>query len=372
MRILPVMSTSFCTVGQILTGAGSAGRLGELAAGLGSRALLVTAGEPLKQAGTTDKLAGVLADAGVGVALFEDVEPEPSVATVDRAREELLREGCDVVVAVGGGSAMDAGKCIAGLAGEPGSAGAYHDRQMPPPNVPCITVPTTAGTGAEVTPSSILTDQDRGAKIALHGPTLMPAAAVVDAELTLSCPPDVTAACGMDALTQAIESYLSLHATPLTEALSLHAIELVWLNLPAVFQHGEDIQAAEAMSYAALLSGMALANAGLGAAHAMAHSIGYRYHLRHGVVCAALLRHVLRLNCDEAGEKYEVLKLIFPADPADCAEHLLHVLDLPTTLPVREEDFSEIAGESMATRAAKTNPRPMTEDDFEDILRRLL
>lgn len=370
------MASAFTTVGQIVTGWGCSEQLGGIAAELGRRALLVTGRKALRAAGTTDRLADLLAAAGVEAAVFDRVDPEPTVETVDLGREAFREGRCDLVVAAGGGSAIDVGKAIAALAAEVAPTGDYYSRRpLPERSYPCIAMPTTAGTGAEVTPNSVLTDPAQGFKQSIRGPRLVPAAAVVDAELTVPCPPDVTASAGMDALTQAVESYLSRHATPLTDALALHAAELIWANILAAYQDGRDQPAREGMAYGALLAGMALANARLGAVHGMAHPIGHRYHLRHGAVCAALLPHVLRFNRSAAGEKYEILGSVFGADPAEAAAYLLRRMELPARLSpfgLAAQDFARIAAESMPSGSLKANPEPVGEEDIREMLARLL
>jgi len=370
------MAASFTTVGRILTGWGCCEQLGEAAAGLGGRALLVTGRSALRSAGITARLTDCLASAGVEVTAFEQAEPEPTVDTVDLGREQFAEARCDLLVAAGGGSALDVGKAIGALAGEFAPTAEYYSRRMPPEEgFPIIAIPTTAGTGAEVTHNSVLTDPGGGVKQSIRGPALRPAVAIVDPELTVSCPPDVTASAGMDALTQAVESYLSRHATPLTDSLALHAAELIWTSILAAHQDGRDRAAREAMAYGALLAGIALANARLGAVHGMAHPIGLRYHLRHGVVCAALLPHVLRFNRDAAREKYEILTGIFGAEPDRAAAYLLARLGLPERLGplgLREADFTEIAAASMPSGSLKANPRTVDPDDIRELLRLLL
>lgn len=374
--ILPPVTATFTTPGRIVTGWDCREQLSGIAPGLGRRALLVTGPTALRAAGTTERLAGLLGASGVEVTLFERAEPEPTVETVDLGREAFRRGRCDLVVAAGGGSAMDVGKAIAALAsGVAPTADYYSRRPLPEKFFPCVALPTTAGTGAEVTPNSVLTDPAGGVKQSIRGPSLAPAAAVVDAELTVSCPPDVTASAGMDALTQAIESHLSRHATPLTDALAVHAVKLVWGNILVAYRNGQDRPAREGMACGALLAGMALANARLGAVHGMAHPIGHRYHLRHGVVCAALLPHVLRFNRESAAEKYEILAGIFGSDPADAAARLLGRLDLPQRLSpagLAKSDFDAIAAASMPSGSLKANPRPVTEDDIKAMLSQLL
>jgi len=370
------MTATFTTPASIVTGAGSVEALGEIAAALGARALLVTGAGALRSAGVTDRLIDLLASAGVKVTAFEQVEPEPGVEAVDRAREAFAADHCDLLVAAGGGSAIDAGKAAAALADETAPAGEFFsDRPVPAAGRPCIAVPTTAGTGAEVTPNSVLSDPSRGIKQSLRGTALLPAAAIVDGELTASCPPNVTASAGMDALTQAIESYLSRHATPLTEALSVHAAELVWQNILAAYQQGDDLAARDGMAYASLLAGMALANARLGAVHGMAHPIGFRTGVRHGVVCAVLLPGVLRFNREAAGPKYDILQDIFGADPAEAAAYLLRRFSLPARLGgfgLREADFDDIAAESLTSGSLKANPKPLDEQDIKGLLAEVL
>ena len=370
------MASTFRTVAQILTGRGCSEQLGALVAGLGRRAVLVTGRRALREAGITDRLARSLRAAGVQVTVAEEVEPEPEVATVDRVRAIVRACGAEVVAAAGGGSAMDVGKAAAALAGEDAPTGEYFsDRPVPAGGLGCVAVPTTAGTGAEVTPNSVLTDPDRGIKQSIRVPGILPAAAVVDGELTVPCPPGVTAAAGMDALTQAIESYLSVKATPLTEALSLQAARLIVPALPAAFADGEDLPARDAMAYGSLLAGMALANARLGAVHGMAHPIGFLCHAPHGAVCAALLAPVLRFNRDAAGAKYDTLRDLFAADPADAVADLLDRLHLPTKLSalgLKEEMFDAIAAESMPSGSLAANPRPVSQDDVKALLQEVL
>ncbi|MDP6439213.1 MAG: iron-containing alcohol dehydrogenase, partial [Candidatus Brocadiia bacterium] len=203
-------------------GPGTVRRLGEEVARLGERALLVTGRRALRESGTLDRVLALMGDAGISVEVFDEVPPEPDLATVDRARERLRGADCDVVIGLGGGSALDAGKAAAALADADEPTAVYHaGADVPARGLPHIAVPTTAGTGSEATSNSVLIDPDGMVKKSLRGPTLLPDVCIVDAELTLSCPPSVTAASGMDALVQAIESYVSVHAVATTEALSL-------------------------------------------------------------------------------------------------------------------------------------------------------
>ncbi len=364
---------TFKTVGRIETGWGCIGGLGEIAAGLGARAALVTGRRGLRDAGITDRLVGSLRSAGVETTVVPEAESEPGVETVDRVRAIIRDAHADVVIAAGGGSAIDVGKAVAALAGEDAPTGAYFaDRPVPAKGLPCVAVPTTAGTGAEVTPNSVLSDATRQIKQSIRGPGILPAVAIVDGELTVPCPPEVTAAGGMDALTQAIESYLSIKATPMTEALSLQSVRLIVPAIEAAYDNGAEMVARDAMAYGSLLAGMALANARLGAVHGMAHPIGFRCHIPHGVVCAALLPAVLRFNREAAGAKWATLEGVFGGDPAGRVEGMLQRLALPAKLSglgLREDLFDAIAAESMPSGSLAANPRPVSVEDVTTLLR---
>jgi alcohol dehydrogenase class IV len=366
------MTATFQTAGRIVTGRGSLGEIGSLAAGLGSRALLVTGRRALREAGVTEEIVQALAGEGLWAVVFDEVDPEPSVETVDAGRSAFRIDHCDLVIAAGGGSALDVGKAVAALGREVAPTAEFQgDRPVPAAGAACIAVPTTAGTGAEVTRNAVLTDPDRGVKRSIRGDALMPAVALVDSSLLTTCPADVIATAGMDALTQAVESYLSRHATNLTEALSLRAAESIWTHILAAYHDSADAEAADAMAEGSLLAGMALANARLGAVHGMAHAVGLRYGLRHGMVCAALLPAVLRFNRPEAEAKYEMLAEIFAADPADGAEGLLAAMGLPLRLGelgLARRDFPAIAAEALPSGSLKANPRPVSEADIHDIL----
>ncbi|MHC4591171.1 MAG: iron-containing alcohol dehydrogenase family protein, partial [Planctomycetota bacterium] len=223
--------------GASYVGPGTIEVLGTEAAALGLRALLVTGRRALRRAGTTDRLVSLLEEAGVTVELFEQAPPEPDVATVDAARLAIREAQCDVVVEAGGGSAIDVGKVAAALAGEDAPTAEFHaSRQITRPGLPHIAVATTSGTGAEVTRNGVISDPATRLKKSIRGDGVMPTVSITDAELTLSCPPEVTAAAGMDALVQAIESFFSVHAIATTEALSLQAVRLIGSHLVRAFE----------------------------------------------------------------------------------------------------------------------------------------
>jgi len=234
------LAHTFYSPGRMATGPGSLDALGPETARLGHRALVVTGRSGLRAAGVTVRAQAILEQAGVAVVLFERVPPEPEVAVVDAGRRCFQEHGCDVVVGLGGGSAMDVAKAIGALADQPGPCADYvADREVPARARPIVAVPTTAGTGAEVTRNAVLSDPGRGVKQSIRGDAILPAVVVLDPETMVSVPPAVTAASGLDALTQAIESYWSIHATPLTEGLSLQAVRLIAGSLVRAFQQGQ-------------------------------------------------------------------------------------------------------------------------------------
>ena len=367
------MAHVFYSPGRMVTGRRSLEELGAETRRLGGRALVVTGQSALRAAGVTERAQQSLGAAGVSVVLFEAAPPEPDVGVVDAGRKRFAQDGCDVVVGMGGGSAMDVAKAVGALARVAGPcAEHFSDRTVPDRGVPIVAVPTTSGTGAEVTRNAVLCDPQRGVKQSIRGDAVLPSAVVLDPELTVSGPPDVTAASGMDALTQAIESYLSIHATPLTEGLSLQAVRLIAANLERAFTNGQDVEAREAMAYGSLSAGLALGSARLGAVHGIAHPLGFRYHIPHGRVCAALLAPVMRLNRSAARDKYDVLGEIVGGDPADWAEGLLDRMGLARRLAedgLCEADMPAIAQQSMPSGSLKANPHPMTEQDVMTILR---
>ncbi len=352
-------------------GPGSLEHLGEEAARLGRKALLVTGRSALKTAGATDRIIAQLASAGVGVELFDDAPPEPDLACVDRARRTLREAGCDLVVEAGGGSALDVGKAAAALAlGEAGTLEYQRGLALPATGLPHVAVPTTAGTGSEATPNSVLTDPEAGLKKSIRGSSLVPHVCLVDGDLTVSCPPNVTAASGMDALAQAIESFLSVHATPVTDAMSLASAVLTAGSLHVAYVHGSHREARDQVAQGSFLAGVALANARLGAVHGLAHPLGTLYALPHGVVCAVLLPHVLERNAPACTGKIARLAAALGADPLQKVRELCRTLGLPEKLGPRPdaEQQRAILDYALSSGSSLANPVPVDEDYVRGIL----
>ncbi len=357
--------------GVSFVGPGAVTALRDEAPGLGTMALLVTGRSALRQAGITDRLVDLLEEGGVEVVLFEQVPPEPTVEVVDAARKALRESGCDLVVEAGGGSAMDVGKAAAGLADERAPTVAFHSgREVLSPGLPHVAVATTAGTGAEVTRNAVITDRERGLKKSIRADSLMPTVSITDPELTVSCPPELTARAGMDALVQAIESYFSVHAVRTTEALSLEAVRLISPNLPVAFEDGQDMGARSALAEGSYMAGLALGSARLGAVHGLAHPVGLCYGLPHGLVCAALMPPVLERNMGAAPEKYAALRQAMGGDPTAVVRGLLDCLDMPHTLgPYPEERWEQaILDYALSSGSSRANPVPVDESYVRGVL----
>ena len=292
----------FYTVGRIVFGRGQLSRIGELAAPLGSAALVIHNAGERGGGGVVDHLADLLFAAGIR-SIFLRQRGEPQVSDVDRGVQTAAAEGCQLVIALGGGSAIDTAKAVAGLITNGGTALDYMEvigkgLKITHPSAPWIAIPTTAGTGAEATRNAVIGAPEKHFKASIRSEHLLPRVALIDPELGAAVRPEVTARSGMDALCQLVESYTSTGAQPMADALALQGIALVARSLRRAYQNGADLDAREDMAMAALLSGITLSNAGLGAVHGFAAPLGANFPVPHGVVCAVLLPLVIRANVD--------------------------------------------------------------------------
>ena len=304
MRAVPTIDPfAFARMPEIHFGAGMLSRLPSLIRQRGQRILLVTGSSSFRKSAHCERLLKVLGEAGITVFQVA-VSGEPSPAFVDETVARYRAESPDWVVSIGGGSAIDAGKAISAMLPSGDSVVEYleckdtkkHDGRK----TPFIAIPTSSGTGAEATKNAVLSDiGSAGYKSSLRHDHFVPDIALVDPELTLSCPPDVTAACGLDALTQLLESYVSTKASPMSDALALSGLEHVAAGFLAAVENGaNDIEARSHMAYAALLSGVTLANAGLGVVHGYAGPLGGYHPVPHGVVCGTLIGEATRMTIE--------------------------------------------------------------------------
>ena len=282
---------------KVIFGPGSVRDLPMEVEALGSKAVLVT--DPgIIEAGLTDRVMNVLGDRVAGI--FSDVPQDTGMEVVDAGAEFAKSLGADVIVSLGGGSVIDTAKGMAILLKEGGCLRDYEGMQLlSRPQTPHVAVPTTAGTGSEVTAGAVVLDKEQGQKILVWEYYILPNAAVLDPELTVGLPPHLTASTGMDAMTHAVESYMSQQRNPLSDAAALHAIRLITRHLPKAVEDGSDLAARGQMQLAALLAGWAFSNSLLGLVHAMAHSLGAVCRLPHGLANGILLPHVMRFNLEE-------------------------------------------------------------------------
>ena len=363
---------TFITAPKIITGPGALSDCGPGAACLGGSCLLVTGRSSLRASGTMDRLIDILVESGVTAHVFDGVGGEPTLDVVDEGRKILQDLGVDSVIGIGGGSAMDAAKVMAGLAGESAPTLDFHNgAPVEKAGLPFIAIPTTSGTGSEVTKNGVITNAEARVKKSIRDDAFMARVVIVDPELTCSVPPDVTANTGMDALTQGIESYTSIHATPITDALSVKAINLICRSMADAYEDGGNMEARTNMAYGSLMAGMALANARLGAVHGLAHPLGVRYGIPHGLVCAVLLPRVMRLNADAAKEKYAKITRMVKMEAIEFVEQLSATVQLPKDLSsfdIPQADYDAIIAESMPSGSLKANPKPVQESDLMAIL----
>jgi len=372
---------------HIVFGTGAIAQAGQWCAQLGTKALLVTGRSSLRRSGWLDEIVSNLSDHGVAATVFEGAEPEPSVNTVQVGRSRLWEAGCDLVVAVGGGSSLDVGKAIGALTGEAGEAAEYHrGRQVTERGVPIIAVPTTSGTGSEVTPNAVLINHERGVKASLRGDGIIARVAIVDPQLTLTLPPAATAFAGIDAFTQALEGYTSIGANLVTDKFAAEALIHLAGAICTAYNDGENLVAREHMSLGSLLAGIGFASSRLGLVHGLAHPIGIASGQPHGRVCGLLLPYVIDFNLQAAQSKYaRAARLVGITDDSDdeAAAIALHdwvtqlVAELQigqslSDLGISAEDIAPMIAPAMASGSTKHNPREVTEHDLRQFLEQML
>ena len=379
----------FSTTPRIVMGSGCVARLPEEVRRLGGASVLLVTDPGVVKAGIAARLTALLADAGLGVEVFDKVEADPRYEIVEDALAALTASGANLVIGLGGGSSLDMAKITAVMASNEGPVGKYFGIDLVPNRgLPTILVPTTAGTGSEVTPIVILSDHGEKLKKGVVSPFLFPACALLDAELTLGLPPAVTAATGMDALIHAVEAYTSINATPTTDMLAKEAIKLIFHNIRTAYANGVNLAARENMLRGAMLAGMAFANAGVTAVHAFAYPIGAEFHIPHGIANTIMLVPVMRFNQTGNLKRFAKLAKFFgvPTDgPPDrqaaaaagtALTELAEDLRVPQHLAaygVKEEHVPALSDAVLlVTRLLANNPRKLTRDDAEAIYRQAL
>ena len=381
------MATQTFTITQptkIHFGVGAIADLAGMVKDLGGSKVFLVVDPGLKNAGLLDRITAPLASAKVPVVIYDKVDPEPGLKLADNGAKLAKKEKCDCVVGVGGGSAMDVAKAVSILLTNGGKAEDYLGLgKIKKPGVPKIMVPTSSGTGAEVTFTAVFINEKTKSKGGMNGDPLYPDAALLDPELTVSLPPHVTAATGIDALTHALEAYVSTQAHPVSEMYSLEAIELISANLGKAYAHGDNIEARSAMLLGSLLGGKALATAGVGLVHAMAYPLGGMFGIPHGLANAVLLPYVTAYNVIGNPEKFAVIAELMGMnvenmslrEAAEAAVEAVYNLNqdvgIPATLTelkIPSKKIKEMAKIALTvTRPVENNPRKPTLEDVMSI-----
>jgi alcohol dehydrogenase class IV len=382
------MPFEFATAARILFGEGKVREVPAAAATMGRRALVVTGASPERAA----PLVAGLEAAGVAC-LPWPVAGEPTVETVRRGNEYARAERCDLVIAIGGGSAIDAGKALAVMLANPGEPLDYLEvigrgQPLKQASAPFIAIPTTSGTGSEVTRNAVLASPQHRVKASLRASSMLPKLAVVDPELTLGLPRAVTASTGLDALTQLIEPYVGLRSNPMTDLFCMEGIRRAAGALPRVWEDGGDRQARADMSWASLAGGLALANAGLGAVHGFAAPLGGMFPAPHGAICAALLPHVMEINIQALrarapaspalGRYAEVARLLTGRSQATAEDSVRWTAEICKRLeipPLRaygvaEADIPTLVEKAAQASSMKGNPIELTPEELRQIVER--
>lgn len=379
------MEFEFRTVERIIFGPGVVRRLAEVASSFGKKAFVVTGRSFLRQSGWLEEIETLFRQANLSLVVHQGIPPEPTLADTQRAIDEARSAGPDVVIGIGGGSAIDVAKTVASTAPFDGSVYEYfRGRQIERKGLAFIAVPTTSGSGSEVTPNSVLIDETTGVKSSIRSNFMYADVALVDPALTLTAPKETTAYAGMDALCQAIEAYVSKGANPITDALALDASVRLFLNLPKVYSDPKNLELRTQVALGSLMGGIAFANARLGLAHGLAHPLGVRSSLPHGLVCALLLPLVMRFNMPVCSEKYAAISRIsgIAQEPTytdmQAAEAFISAIERLNEdmrikahyadLKMDPSEWTSVIKEAMASGSTRSNPREVSASDIEAIL----
>ena len=297
------MASKFIMPKQVISGADALGQSKEVIRTLGTKALVVS-GKVMNRIGNVRIVTDLLDEIGIGWAVYDDITGEPDDVMIDGGVEAYKANGCDFLIAIGGGSPMDSMKAIGALITNPGKIADYMGKEITNPLPPMVAIPTTAGTGSEATQFTIITDTKTSIKMLLKGTVLIPDVAIVDASFTVSSPKSVTNATGLDALTHAVEGYTSKKASPLTDVFAMDAVKRIFKYLPRAYANGEDMEAREEMILAALEAGVVINNSSVTLVHGMSRPIGANFHVPHGLSNAMLLKVCLTFALDGTYERF--------------------------------------------------------------------
>lgn len=376
----------FRSPGKIIYNAGAIEQIGAAAKQYGSKAMLVTGRNSAKKNGSLDKIVSLLASSGLATAVFAEIESDPSVDIVGRGVDFARENGIDVIVALGGGSPLDAAKAISVMITNPGTIVDYEKKSPQVNGIPVIAVPTTAGTGSEVSRYVVITDNQRHIKMLIGGETMVPKVAILDPNLTVSMPGHVTAATGMDALTHAMEAYISKVAQPLTLVHSLTAIRLISNNLIKAIVNPENLTARSNMLLGQLHAGFAFSNASVALVHSMSRPLGAYFGVPHGLGNAILLPEVMNFNRVACPEKFVEIAAAMGEITADLSvreasglaikaiNDLFEETGLPKTLMeigVTRESLPQLAKDAFESGSTLNNPRQPSVDQIIKIYEKI-
>ncbi len=384
------MQFEFATAARIIFGAGKLNSIADLVTGLGNRVLILSGGPPE----IADQLQNLLDLPGLAVSVMRTAG-EPTVDSIRQAVDFARQLSANLVIGIGGGSTLDAAKATAALLANPGEVTDYlevvgSNRPLTNPSIPLIEIPTTAGTGSEFTRNAVIGVPSHHVKVSIRSPYLLPKVALVDPELTLNVPPEVTAYTGLDALTQLIEPFTCSSPNPFVDALCFEGIQHVARSFVRAYDDGSDLQARTDMSLASLFSGLALANARLGAVHGLAGPIGGEIPAHHGAICASLLPWTMETNInalthrapnDPALERYRLIgKLLSGKPDASAGDAVQWVMDTCAHMNIQplskyglvEDHFPELVEKAKKASSMKGNPITLSDEEIRSILQHSL
>ena len=382
------MAREFIMPGHIISGPGALEQAGTWFASFGKKAFIVT-DQMMIQLGNCQKLEEVLKAHGVDYYIFSEITGEPTDLMVKKGLAAYKEQSCDFLIALGGGSAIDAMKAVASLAESGGEISDYMGKEIQVKTPPMAAIPTTAGTGSEATQFTIITDTEKDIKMLLKGRVLMPDMAVIDARFTMTAPPKITAATGLDALCHGIEAYTSRKAQPMSDTFALSAVKRIFRYLPKAYRDGKDQEAREQMALAALEAGIAFNNSSVTVIHGMSRPIGALFHVAHGLSNAMLMKECLTFALSGAKERFGDLgRAVGVASENDTdaeagrkylagVEALVKELDIPDLegAGIQREKFFELidkmAHDAMESGSPQNTMRDITEEEVKEIYKKL-
>lgn len=382
------MAREFIAPKQLIMGDGALESSELILKEIGKKAFIVT-GKVMTKIGNVKKLEMILKKQDIEYVIYSEIIGEPTDIMVENGLKLYKEENCDFIIALGGGSPMDAMKAIGAMVTNEGNISQYMGKEIKNPLPPLVAIPTTAGTGSEATQFTIITDTKKDIKMLLKGKVLMPQLAIIDPQFTITAPPKITAETGIDALTHAIEAYTSRKAQMLSDTFALSAIKRIFKYLPIAFQDGENIKAREEMSVASFEAGIAFNNASVTLVHGMSRPIGALFHIPHGLSNAMLLKECMKFVLDGAYDKFAALgRAIGVANESDtdkiasenflkAIEHLCEELKIPTLeeYGVSKEEFLKVIDkmtyDAIQSGSPQNTIKNITEEDLKQIYRSL-